>query len=223
MQPESGSDAYVTLQTDAFSAHQQVIARCRGARSVLDVGCSSGEIAAEVTRRFGAVVDGIEADPEAAAAAAHRCRRVLTGDVDAMDLTALEGAHYDVIVLADILEHLAEPGRALQRLTPLLAADGRLVISTPNVANWSIRLLLLAGRWDYNDRGILDRTHLHLFTRRTLLDMLGGSGFRVEEMDVTCPLPVLRREPFTRWAHGAARARPTLLAYQFIVTARRDG
>jgi hypothetical protein len=110
----------------------------------------------------------------------------------------------------------------LMRLTPLLAAGGRRVISTPNVANRSVRLLLLAGRWDYSDRGIPDRTHLHLFTRRTLLEMLHAAGYRADALDVTCPLPVLRREPFTRWAHALALGRPTLLAYQFIVTARRE-
>jgi 2-polyprenyl-3-methyl-5-hydroxy-6-metoxy-1,4-benzoquinol methylase len=119
-----------------------------------------------------------------------------------------------------VLEHVRDPGAALRRLRSLLDPGGWIVVSTPNIANWSVRLLLLAGRFEYTERGIMDRTHVHFFTRRTLLRLLRDNGFAVTRFDVTCPLPVLRRPPLTRWAHGAAGALPGLLAYQFVVTAR---
>jgi 2-polyprenyl-3-methyl-5-hydroxy-6-metoxy-1,4-benzoquinol methylase len=196
-----------------------VLAACGGARIVLDVGCSAGALAAELARR-GAVVDGIELDPDAARAARQHCRTVICGDLLRADLTPIAGERYDAIVLADVLEHIANPDSALQLLRPLLAHNGRIVVSTPNIANWSIRLLLLAGRFEYQERGILDRTHLHFFTKRSLLHTLAANGLRVVRLDVTCPLPApVRRPPLTAWAHAAGLMAPSLLAYQFVVTA----
>ena len=92
---------------------------------------------------------------------------MLVGDVETMELP-LEPGSFDVVLCGDVIEHLRDPVAALARLRPLLRPGGRLVLSTPNVANWAIRLSLLAGRWRYTDRGILDRSHTHLFTRATL-------------------------------------------------------
>lgn len=186
---------------------------------MLDVGCSAGALAAALRAR-GATVDGIEADAAAADMARRSCRTVITADLETLDPRVLGDSRYDAIVCADVLEHVRDPALALRRLVPLLEPGGWVVISTPNIANWSVRLLLLAGRFEYRDRGILDRTHVHLFTRRSLLHMLAANQLSVSRFDVTCPVPVLRRQPFTRWAHHAARALPGLLAYQFVVVAR---
>jgi 2-polyprenyl-3-methyl-5-hydroxy-6-metoxy-1,4-benzoquinol methylase len=196
-----------------------LLRRCKSARVALDVGCSAGVLARELVAQ-GAVVDGIEMDPVAAAEAATVCRRVLVGDVESLELPN-EG-RYDVILMADLIEHLKDPVKVMARLRPLLGADGVVLLTTPNVANWSIRLGLLAGRWDYSDRGLLDRTHLRFFTRRTLIAAVREAGYRVVDLDVTCPLPVLRREPFNRLAHDVASLWKTMLGYQFIVSARPE-
>ncbi len=84
----------------------------------------------------------------------------------------------------------ARPGRASSRgCGRLCATRGRLVLTTPNVANWAMRLSLLGGRWRYTERGILDRTHVHLFTRTTLVETLERAGYRVIELDFTVPVP----------------------------------
>jgi 2-polyprenyl-3-methyl-5-hydroxy-6-metoxy-1,4-benzoquinol methylase len=211
---------YVALNHDPYSGHQLLLQRCGNARLVLDVGCSAGVLARELVAR-GAVVDGIEADPVAAAEAANVCRTVLLGDVETLDITLERGA-YDVILMADVIEHLKDPVSVLIKLRPFLRDAGLLLISTPNVANWSMRLRLLGGRWDYSDRGLLDSTHLRFFTRKTLLATCSQAGYRVVDLDVTCPLPVLRREPFNRVAHDVASVWKSLLAYQFIVAARPE-
>jgi len=96
-----------------------------------------------------------------------------------------EPASFDAVVCGDLVEHLRDPGSTLARLRPLLRPGGRLVLSTPNVANWALRLSLLGGRWRYTDRGILDRTHAHLFTRKTLIETVEAAGYRVVELDYT--------------------------------------
>jgi 2-polyprenyl-3-methyl-5-hydroxy-6-metoxy-1,4-benzoquinol methylase len=208
---------YVELRTDPHSAHQLVLRYCAGARTVLDVGCTAGSLGRQLADQ-GATVDGIENDETAARQARRWYRRVLVGDVESMQLD-LEQGSYAAIVCADIIEHLRDPCALLMRLRSLLAPDGRLVVSTPNIANWSMRLLHLAGRWDYKERGIMDRTHLRFFTRRTLAALLAEAGYRIVTHDVTVPLPAMRREPFSRWAHWLGRRWQNLLAYQFVVVA----
>jgi SAM-dependent methyltransferase len=123
----------------------------------------------------------------------------------------------------DVLEHLRDPGAFLRRLHPLLKPGGRLVVSTPNVANWTNRLGLLAGRWDYHPKaGILNEGHTYLFTLGSLHRTLTESGFRLEVLDYTVPVPVLGRlRPVESLAHWLGRLRPSLLAYQFVVAATK--
>ncbi len=93
------------------------------------------------------------------------------------------------------------------------------MLTTPNVANWTMRLSLLAGRWRYTERGILDRTHTHLFTRATLVETVEGAGYRVVELDHTAPVPRLGTPAVERVAHAVAGVRPSLFAYQFLLVA----
>ena len=210
---------YVALRHDPYSSHQIVLDLCRGATTILDIGCSAGVLARDLAAD-GATVDGIEYDPIDAEEARSACRQVVVGDLETMRLDALPAGGYDIVLCADIIEHLRDPVAALARLRPLLKPDGRLIISVPNIANWSMRLTHLAGRWDYQERGLMDRTHLRFFTHRTIRRTVEDAGFQVERVDVSCPLPVLRREPFNRAAHAAALVWKNFLAYQFIVTAR---
>ena len=136
---------------------------------------------------------------------------------------------YDVIVLGDILEHLAAPEAVLQRLVDLQRPGSTFIISVPNIANLWVRLSLLMGRFNYADRGILDRTHLRFFTRKTLLAMLNRTGLEIMTIQVTpIPLELVSRLFISlpgRWLHaGFARLTsilPTLLGYQFVAKARK--
>jgi hypothetical protein len=82
-----------------------------------------------------------------------------------------------------------------------------------------MRLSLLGGRWRYTDRGILDRTHAHLFTRKTLTETVCAAGYRVVELDHTTPVPVIGTPAVERAAHALGRIRPSLFAYQFLLVA----
>ena len=161
---------------------------------------------------------GIEQDPAAAEVAREVCEEVLVGDVETMELP-FAPASFDVVLCGDLVEHLRDPGAFLARARPFLVPGGRLVLTTPNVANWAMRLGLLAGRWSYTDRGILDRTHLHLFTRRTLVETLERAGYEVVALDFTVPVPIVGAPAVERAAHAVGRLRPPLFAYQFVVAA----
>jgi 2-polyprenyl-3-methyl-5-hydroxy-6-metoxy-1,4-benzoquinol methylase len=218
-----------TLKGDPHSSHSIILewlGEGRG-RRLLDVGAADGLLSRLLTARDWKVT-GLEADPVAAAAGARHCERMIVADLDG-GLPHLDG-EFDAIVCADVLEHLRDPAAALLALRASLAAGGHVAISIPNVAHAWVRLSLLAGRFDYAERGILDRTHLRFFTRRTLGVLVTGAGLRVTRMTST-PVPLYQVVP-ERW-HGrglaalhalnaaSARALPRLLAYQFVLLAER--
>lgn len=188
--------------------------------SVLDLGCASGGLLAALAPGAGRRV-GVEIDPVAAAAAAAHADAVHAGSVDSVDLGS---ERFDVIVLGDVVEHVADPLAVLRRAASWSAPDGRVVVSLPNVAHWSVRLALLAGRWDYADSGILDDTHLRFFTWRTGAELVESAGLRVvERRPVVSGLGAHlgRRVPAAleaRWRRLGHR-RPNLLAYQQVLVA----
>lgn len=208
---------YVPLNERRHRAHAKLLAAVGTGQRVLDVGCSSGYLAEPLAAR-GNVIVGLELDPEAARAAEPFCERVLVGDVETMELP-LEPGSFDVVLCGDVVEHLRDPAAALARLRPFLRPGGRLVLSTPNVANWAVRLSLLAGRWRYTDRGILDRSHTHLFTRATLRETIERAGYRVERIDYTVPLP-FDSDLLDAAGRTIGSLRPSLFAYQFVATAQ---
>ena len=218
----AGGDGYVELQTIPYRTHhllaQAVLDATRPGDRVFEAGVSSGYFAS-VLVSAGLHVDGHELDPVVAERARTICDEVHVGDLESFDPAVLEH-DYDVLLFGDTLEHLSDPVAVLRRLTTRLRPDGALVISVPNIANWTIRLSLLAGRFRYTDRGILDRTHLRFFTRTTLVEMLGQAGFEVESVVGAIPVPLVSSERMGRITHRIGNLRPGLFAYGFVVVAR---
>jgi 2-polyprenyl-3-methyl-5-hydroxy-6-metoxy-1,4-benzoquinol methylase len=216
------------LKDDPYSSHSVILAMLGAGdgRRALDVGAADGFLAELLSTR-GWIVTALERDPTQAERARAKCHEVVVADVG--DAVPTLSGPFDAIVCGDVLEHLADPFSALSSLIPHLAAGGRVVVSVPNVAHLWVRLSLLMGRFDYTDRGILDRTHVRFFTRRTLLAMLTHSGLTVEELRVT-PVPLALVVP--RRLHGswldaalalsarASRLWPGGLAYQFVAACR---
>jgi 2-polyprenyl-3-methyl-5-hydroxy-6-metoxy-1,4-benzoquinol methylase len=195
-------------------------------RHLLDVGAAGGLLSGRMTEQ-GWRVTAIEGDPALAQAGVGHCERMLNIDVD-REIPEVE-TPVDAIVYADVLEHLVDPWRVLVTLNRVLAPEGFVVISVPNVAHLWIRLLLLAGRFEYLDRGILDHSHLRFFTERSLRAMLTDAGLEVSRFTAT-PAPLYQLLP-PRWHHrwvavthqmnaAIARTLPRLLGYQLIVLAR---
>jgi SAM-dependent methyltransferase len=198
------------------------------ARRVLDVGCGGGAFGAALkAERPRCEVVGVEAFPEAAARAAQRLDRVLRLDLDALEALPADAGSFDAIVFGDVLEHLREPKRLLETLLPALAPGGTLVVSIPNVRHWSVVYpLLVNDSWEYEDAGLLDRTHVRFFTLREFETMLGELGLESTHVGVNDHLPLpAELQPFVDLAvrYGADReaAALGLGAYQYLITARR--
>jgi hypothetical protein len=129
-------------------------------------------------------VTGIEVNAELAEKARARGLEVLVADVQATPLGTLVGGRlFDVIILADVLEHLLEPRALLVQLHGLLAAGGRVLVSIPNITHVDIQVMLSQDEWRYRSSGLLDRTHLRFFTLKTLSQMAAVCGFDVVAQD----------------------------------------
>ena len=105
---------------------------------------------------------------------------MIVGDAEKIDYAAeLAGEEFDVILFADVLEHLKQPGDVLRRVRPFVAENGVVIASIPNVAHGSVRLALLGGEFRYRDWGLLDDTHLRFFTRASIQDLFEETGYVV--------------------------------------------
>ena len=206
-------------------AHRLVLEAVPPGARVLDVGCATGYLAAELAAR-GSTVVGVEADPAAAAEAATACERVVTRDVESAECRAALArlAPFDAIVCADVLEHLRDPWAALGFLAPLLRPGGRAILSVPNIGHWTARRALLRGRFPYAAHGLFDRTHLRFFTRASARELAEAAGLRVRaERFAPAPLPLeAHLRPLRRLEGPAARAWPELFALQVVLACEAD-
>jgi len=143
-----------------------------GVRTVLDLGCGRGATGELLQRRFGCAVTGVELNPVVARAAAAVLDRVEVGDLERLEIPG----RYDLVLALDVVEHLADPWRLLERLPGWLAPGGRALLSIPNVGHFAIVEDLLAGRFDYLPIGLLCVTHLRFFTRDGLERALRQAG-----------------------------------------------
>ena len=210
------------------NAWTHVVRHVGTGKSVLDLGCWDGLLLETLGGR-GCRGVGVERDPAALGRARARGLEVVEADLDDPSWPErLGGRRFDAVVMADVVEHVREPERVLAEASRCLAPGGALVLSVPNVAHASVRLSLLLGDFDPVEKGILDRTHLHWFTLRSLHAMLRSAGLRIDELSrSTLDLPEevaaksleragIADPAVSRWLATA----PETETLQFVVTAR---
>jgi 2-polyprenyl-3-methyl-5-hydroxy-6-metoxy-1,4-benzoquinol methylase len=157
----------------------------------MDIGCGKGVTSQWLKQiRPNITTVGVEIDKSVAAVAASVVDTVLVADLE-KGLEALDSyrGRVDLLLLLDVLEHLHDPWARLKEFKAFLAPAGVVIASIPNVRNFKVLLpLLLKGEWRYQDSGILDRTHLRFFTRRTVVELFAGAGYEIQQITRTGPL-----------------------------------
>ncbi len=217
-------DVHYTLKRSPTGSHMQIVDAIEPGSRVLDLGCSQGLLARPL-RQKGVEVTGVDLEAP----------RRLTEDLHAFHQRDLEqplelptGRVFDYVICSDVIEHLRSRTEVLRGVRRYLKPEGRLLISTPNVALWFYRLSLLAGRFEYGPRGVLDETHVHLYTRSSFRRAVEQAGFRILRQRVTAlPFEVVfestGRSRLVRGIasayHALARLWPSLFAYQFLLEA----
>jgi 2-polyprenyl-3-methyl-5-hydroxy-6-metoxy-1,4-benzoquinol methylase len=187
---------------------------------VLEVGCGAGATL-QWLKQSGRCREacGIELVETAAQAARQHADAVVAGDAEQLVDTVFEGRQFELILCLDVLEHMVEPWRFVEKLHRLLAPGGRVIFSIPNVRCLKVVLpLVFLGRWRYDESGILDRTHLRFFTRASAIELATTSELRVEK--------VLRYMPPHRSKLGAVNLLTLglcadLIATQFLIASVR--
>jgi 2-polyprenyl-3-methyl-5-hydroxy-6-metoxy-1,4-benzoquinol methylase len=232
------AQAAYELKDEPDSSHGRIIAwlRERPPSRVLDLGCSDGALGARL-QELGHEVTGVDSIEHA------RART----DLHALVIADLEhgvprevGDGYDVVIAADVLEHLRAPEQILDDVRGRLREGGTIVVSVPNFGHWYPRLRVGLGTFDYDRRGILDRSHLRFFTRRSFERLVHERGYAVTRREtVGLPFEVTARgddgratdegrddrDAFSllrRVEDAALAIRPTLFAYQFLYELRPD-
>jgi 2-polyprenyl-3-methyl-5-hydroxy-6-metoxy-1,4-benzoquinol methylase len=202
-----------------------IIRRLPKQSHVLELGPATGYLTRYMQKNLGCQVDAVEISPEMAEQAAPYCRQMVVADLESTDLVdRFQGRRYDRIVIADVLEHIINRRGVLRACRKLLADDGRLLVSVPNITHAAIVANLLKNRFEYTDEGLLDHTHLHFFTRESIVRLLRQADFSVDRIDVVERLPEDTEiaDSFTDLpaeVQQAILSRSDALTYQFVITA----
>lgn len=215
------------------SSHSEIIRMISNEEPgrLLDLGCASGDLL-KVAEKAGHEVVGIDYEPIAA-------RNLEVGTFIRADLDkglpealVADGPVFDIVVAADVLEHLRQPDEILRELHAITGAQTKLIISIPNFSHWYPRLRIALGRFDYDRRGILDAGHVRFFTERSFVKMVRANGWDIESLvPIGIPFDVLDRggkhgitdlirKSIGRLDRSLARVWPAMFAYQYIIELR---
>lgn len=187
-----------------LSPTQQEIIKIVGQnKTILEIGSSTGYM----TRAFldqGCIVDVVEEDSKASVKIPRKARKIFNQSIEDVKIFNLLNNDYQFIVMADVLEHLVNPEKVLQKLLKVGSSPTKLLISLPNVACWAMRKqLFFKGDFEYQDSGLLDKTHLHFYTVNTLPKTLLDNGWKVDNLIGTITrLPLeglIGKIPFVGW------------------------
>ena len=219
------SDPY-EMKSSPGSSHGRLLSWLSTHRpaKILDLGCSDGSLGQQM-RSLGHHVTGV--DLERHPGVEERLDAFVQADLEHGVPDDL-GRGFDIVLCADIIEHVRDPRRLLTQAGQLLAAGGSVIASVPNFGHWYPRTRVALGLFDYDRRGILDSTHVRFFTRRSFERLIKDSGFVIAKREATGlpldvaqrggtdTLKVARRGLLDSIDRLSVRIRPQLFGYQFL-------
>jgi len=216
------------IKRSRYSLHDYASRLVGTGQRVLEIGCGDGVFGSEIASA-GNSMTGVDVNPKIATKS---YENVVSADLE-RGLGALSrrsDGEFDRILLLDRLEHLREPSAVLEDCRRLLAPRGKLIVSVPNAVNFTVRWMVLLGKFRYSDRGILDWSHLRFFTARTIRDLLEKYGYRVTARYFTV-VPMERVIPMrpeslllrlaNRVLHILTALAPGFFSYEIVLVAER--
>jgi len=189
---------------------------------VLDIGCATGFMGEYLFKKKKCFVYGIDNREGELVKAKKRLTKAILLDIEKEGsvkniLKESKSEKFDVILATSVIEHLRNPSLFLENCKKLLKPQGIIIVSTPNIAHWTIRLSLLRGNFNYEEYGILDNTHLHLFTIKTFCQLFEKNRYKIKELlidSVGGGYPRISKF-FSKWFPG-------IFAYQILIVARNS-
>jgi len=148
-------------------------------KTLLDVGCGEGNFAAFAKEKNGLEAWGIELMETSGKVAEKKLDKVLIGDCEKC-VEELPDAYFDAVYFNDVLEHLIDPYAVLAKIKAKLSANGVIISSIPNIRYHKVLKSLLVNKdWKYTNNGVLDKTHLRFFTRKSIAAMYTDLGYEI--------------------------------------------
>lgn len=214
------------LKPSEDSSHGRIstLLSTRPSSKILDLGCSSG-LLAERLRSMGHYVTGV--DVTEIDGVGERTSAFFKADLNE-GIPPEVGSDFDIVLAADVLEHVVDPGRLMSQARNVLSPEGTAIFCVPNIAHWYPRFRSTFGMFDYDQRGILDSTHLRFFTRRSIRKLVERQQFVIRRIEpVGLPLDVLgadgtKTNLLRLIDHLLLALWPTMFGYQFIIEATPD-
>lgn len=217
------------VEEKGFSPAQKKILSLVQEGQILEIGSSAGYMTKEFTRS-GGVVDVVESNPAAAKLAGKAAREVFIGSIEDQTLQQKIKDRYDFIICADVLEHLIDPEKVLLYLKTKIKKTGRIIISIPNIGIWDARVNLLKGRFNYQESGLMDKTHLRFYTYQGFQKILHELGFNIINVYPTegripleytlLKIPLLGKLVINLFKSPLMSAFPNLTVYHYVIEAK---
>ncbi len=219
----ASSHYYDWERTDAIDFLLKNVGDSNLIKNVLELGCGTAKTASLLMKSLPIKsYKGIEKKTNAAEKAGEILTQVVMADFEDMiktkDYQGLNNDRYDLIVLLDVLEHLIDPWTAMNILTSWLNEGGYVLCSIPNAGNYYVLKKLFLNRFDYEDRGILDKTHLRFFTFSTINNLFNQCGLTIEKRTTNSDLYILKLKIFNILTFGVFNKQ---FVRQFILIARK--
>lgn len=170
------------FSNDPTGIHMLILGEVDKSSKVLDIGCASGYMGEYLSKEKNCDVFGIEPNFKSFEIAKDKGYKIILNKniEEALKGEELKNEKFDYIILADVLEHVVSPEKVLDGIKRFLKDDGRIIISLPNVAHYSVRLSLFFGKFDMKETGVMDKTHLHFYTLKSAKKLL--ENFEIEKI-----------------------------------------
>lgn len=183
---------------------------------VLEIGCATGFAGKYLIKKKRCIVDGVELGKDEAKEAKKVLSRVYVGDIEDKEvIIKIKKKTYDIVYSSALIEHLKDPWAALKMWKTFLKKEGKLIITTSNIAHWSMRLRLLKGDFAYTKYGLLDNTHLRFFTYSTFPQLVKEAGFEIESFSFDAV-----GGGYPKLSLFLSLFFPSLFAYQMVIKAK---
>lgn len=210
---ENGIADYYVAQRPEFVSF---VGQSGAFATAIDIGCAGGKLGADLLRKgIVGTCDGIEPFPAAATLAQDNLRQVWQGGLEAV-ANDVPWPQYELLLMADVLEHLVDPWSALRLLHERTAPSCRLALSVPNVRHYKVVLpLLFRGEFRYRDHGIMDRTHLHFYTSDSITETLAECGWKVVRVDSHM------KKSYRRWFFPTRLLEPFLAVQHLLIAEKK--